>query len=668
VEDPDRRRQLGEDDAAWLRYYFGDVFYNPFTDDQLEIIHDCGEVLKYGLKKCKAAPRGDGKSSIVKYLMLKYALYRQVRFPLVIAATGGKAKGITGSLKRKLAAKKQTPFSRDFPLECYVAQYVDPWPSRAKNVTANGGRSVHVEWGTAEGHFILPTWEDEEAIGPIIKAIGWSSDELQGCNVYDMRPDCLMLDDLDSRDSLAAEDGVVAGKIEEAIEKTIAGLKGQSRKLGQYYLCTITSTKAAAYKYSDPKQKPAWGGSRKAAIKTWPTNIAMWDKYVQMRQKGMQDGDPNARDAHNFYLANREAMDEGAEVSNPYNFEADLLEDGSQKEVSNLQNSFNFIADGSREAFDTEYQNDPPKKEDFFENKVSPYVVSSCAGEYQRKIVDSTSDMITRAIDVRKIELHHATLSVEKHRNHRIPDYDIQTHGSSETTVEQAEDLILGALHKLADDWEENPICDEHGTPRTTDLCLVDKGWVGNWTEDGTVKTWVTQPVEQFCMERGLRRWLPAKGQPNYRTPEPSDKCIVGDNWHMNRGNGETDDGKRSCTEVIWNASHWHLLVEELFLLPEDSVDRFELFEPTDGIFSNHKAFGEHIKVGAEQLKQQLTRGTRSRKPRFVRDHWWDSVAMALVAKSIERWFRGNLVAKKPPRGGRPGRQSHSQPQEIGAR
>src|SRR5690606_27275827 len=96
--------------------------------------------------------------------------------------------------------------------------------------------------------------------------LGITSDELQGCNVYDQRPDFVILDDLDSRDSLAAEDGLIAAKIEEAIDKTIAGLGGQSRRLGQFMICTITSRDSAAFKYSDPAVKPSYSGERIAAI------------------------------------------------------------------------------------------------------------------------------------------------------------------------------------------------------------------------------------------------------------------------------------------------------------------------------------------------------------------------------------------------------------------
>ena len=119
---------------------------------------------------------------------------------------------------------------------------------------------------------------------------------------------------------------------------------------------------------------------------------------------------------------------------------------------------------------------------------------------------------------------------------------------------------------------------------------------------------------------------------------------IIGDHWHMNRGEGK----ERRCTEVIWDADHWHLLVEELFMVPDDDRDRFTLFIPSDSIWTNHKAFGEHITVDAEVFKGSKNEGSRSRKPRFVRDHWWDSAAMMLVGQCVEVWFRANLKPARP--------------------
>ena len=660
-EDISRRERLGQDDAAWLQFYLSDVFYNPFTDDQLDTIDQCGRTLKYGMKKCKAAPRGDGKSSIVKYLALKYALYRQLRFPLVVAATHTKARGITGSLKKRLAAKKSTRLSADFPLECHTARYVDPWPSRARNVTANGLRSIHVEWGA--DYFILPTWADNE-MGSIVMALGYTSDDLQGCNVLDIRPDFVMLDDLDSRDSLASEDGKIAAKIEEVVDKTVAGLGGQSRGLGQYMICTITSREAAAYKYSDLEQKPAWDGERVSAIKEWPDGslkegdelpaiIGHWGTYIEKRQNGMQrpeNKDLFGREAHQYYLDNREAMDAGAVLSNPNNFESDELPDGTQKQVSALQRCMDFIADHGIYAFLTDYQNDPPKSDDAMQTVLTPYhVANNCTGVMERLEVDSSAKMVVAGVDVRKIELHWLSLASDDVRRSLICDYNTRAHGGTETTVEQSETLIRDALDRLAERLAEGPV-DENGIVHPHDLVLIDKGWMGSWKdEDGEVKTWVTQPVEEFCIAAGLRRFIPAHGISRYVTPEFKPKQnTIGDNWHMNLGRGS----KRRCTEIIWSKPHWTQKVEELFLMQSDSPDAFEMFAPpNEAPWTRHTSFANHIECGLKDYYEKYHDAPKPKaaEKRRRKDHWFDSLVMALVARSVETQLRERDSNKKQP-------------------
>lgn len=417
----ERRTALEADDEGWLRTYCADVFYNPFTNHQRRIIANCADSFLYGTKKCDAAPRGDGKSSIVKYLSLKYAMSRQLRFPLIVAATGDKAKSSLKSLKKRLTSRLPSSalLREDYPFETSVAQYVDEWSSRAKNAIARWEdegadkiRPVNCEWGAT--WLILPTWDGgDESIGPIIMSLGITSNELQGCNIYDQRPDFVMLDDLDSRDSLAAEDGVVAGKIEETVDKTIAGLGGQNRGLGIYMLCTITSRASAAYKYSDPVQKPSFSGQRISAIKTWPDRADLWQQYIELRcyGKGQKDDegaivDPHGRKAHQLYLDNLEEMNRGAALSNPYNFERTILPDGSQKEVSNLQRCYDYIADWGMTSFLTEHQNDPPEDSGIVESGISPLLVQKQVSGYERGVVPDGCTILVQGVDVGKWRFH----------------------------------------------------------------------------------------------------------------------------------------------------------------------------------------------------------------------------------------------------------------------
>src|SRR6185369_4809436 len=112
------------------------------------------------------------------------------------------------------------------------------------------------------------------------------------------------------------------------------------------------------YKYSDPTQKPAFSGVRIAALKTWPDRADLWERYTELRQNGKstigKDNtpvDPFGREAHRFYEANREAMDAGATLSNPYNFETDALPDGSPRHLSALQKLYDYIADKGMRSF-----------------------------------------------------------------------------------------------------------------------------------------------------------------------------------------------------------------------------------------------------------------------------------------------------------------------------
>ena len=344
-----------------------------------------------------------------------------------------------------------------------------------------------------------------------------------------------------------------------------------------------------------------------------------------------------------FYLANREAMDTGV-VMLADNYKPINTKSGRQAVHSAIQEAFNKISDTSMQAFKAEYQNDPEEVGEDFRSKIEPHTVISCESDFDRFGAAEDVQIVVAGVDVRKTELHYARLASGETIKNQISDYDVRGHGTSETTVEQAERLILDGLNALDELWAETPLIDSNGTPRTIDLVLIDKGWLGNWKEDGQRKTWASQPVESFCLSKDLRRYIPAKGAPNYQSPAPSRDVIIGDNWHINRGKGQA----RQCSEVIWNAEHWHSLVEDLFSSGDES-ERFHLFVATDGVHKGHDRLSHHIREGADELLELRKKGTASRKSKYRRDHWWDAIAMALVARSVEFMLRERQANRRTP-------------------
>lgn len=663
-----RREDCEADDVLWLRTYCPTVFYNPFTPHQLRIIEDCSETLRYGTRKCKAAPRGDGKSSIVKYLAQKYAMTRRVRFPLIVAATGKKAGDSLDSIKRRMSGGGRIETDRktrrkafiprnalgeDYPLECAVAAYVDPWPSRARNVVANNGRSVAVEWGPE--HLIIPTWEDEEPLGPIIMALGVTSDNIQGCNIYDLRPDFVMLDDLDSRDSLSAEDGVVARKIEEAIDKTIGGMAGQSRQLGQFYLCTITSRDAAAYKYSDPLQKAAWSGERIPAILAWPTRMDMWETYQELRQHGQatmgDDGrpvDPHGREAHRFYEANREAMDEVAVLSNPFNYLTTVLPDGTMTHLSAMQKLFDFISDNGMDAFLTEYQNDPPEESGPVESGITPRRIQTQLNGLERKIVPRCCKVITQGIDCRKVALHFVVRAWDEVAScgHTI-DYGVEeVHGTTVGSDQGLDEAIKRALRSRMEAVREAGYMNEDGEVLPVHFTLVDAGWR-------------TDAIYAVCKELGVGI-MPAMGhgksagcaRANFSpVQQRTDTRIPGDGWFMSAQSDGT-------WLVNMDADRWKAWEHDRWMTDPGKPGCMYLYgEPSDGRGrlsadeKGHMSYAKH--VTSEVEVEDVVRGAMVRrwKAKSENNHYLDASYMASVAANIKgvRLIRRDKPATQAP-------------------
>lgn len=624
------------------------------------------ETLQHGGDEMLLASRGEGKTCYLRAMVWKSVSEGKLDFVAFISATGEDAKNSAVAIQ-DMTMRSETYLAL-YPEIAVPCIAVGSTPQLAKHMRATGFRFDDGKT-KFEQHPISFSWTSEEINMPDVPGspsarammrFRGADSPIRGLNILGRRPKVVAIDDLDTPDT--TNNPAVANKVVDRVNLDIGGLGSPTNRISRIMLATLPKSGCGvAHAFAEAGHPFVVRRFRYLVEK--PHRWDMWMDYVRRRQRGKKaDGDKYGRAAHKFYLANREEMDAGAEVSNPWRFSEQILPDGTQLQVSALQNYFDEWADKGEFFCRCELDNETIVSEDRIESRLETGHVLSCEGDFQRQLVAPTTQMIVRGIDVRKTELHFSLMASDDDRRHRIVDYDVRSHGTSETTVEQAESLILEGLHRLADEWDRGSI-DWDGGEHRCDLTLIDKGWMGNWSEDGERKTWATQPVETFCMQRGLRRWLPAKGAPNYRSPTPSDDVIIGDNWHMNRGAG----AERACTEVIWNAEHWHALVADLFMLPPDDDHRFELFVSEDGVWTNHKRFTGHIVEGAEELAERRQRATRTRKPKFRRDHWWDSCAMMLVARSIEEWFRENLISRsrKPPA---TRRLQPSETHEIGAR
>jgi hypothetical protein len=676
IADRDRRTELETDDAAWLKFYLPKVFKFPFTRSQKYYIDTFAECLEYGASKCVAAPRGDGKSSIARYLAMKYALTRQVRFPLILNATGDKAKKTLAAIKNHLRARSG-PLADDYPLETTIARYIAVAPARAINAT------VHMHPVTAcwSGEFmIMPQFTDAEDVpanllydygvqsddelSGIIMAVGWKSDQIQGCNVFDIRPDFVMLDDLDNRDSLASEIGTVAEKIEAQIETNVAGLVGLGERLGMLMLCTVPARTSAAYRYSDPEIKPAWSGVRVRRIETWPNDTGKWDHYIDLRQRGQKtvgsDGKPvdkHAREAHRYYQENQPAMDAGAVLSNPYDFDPRSLPDGTPKQLTALQKCYDFIADHGKEAFETEYQNNPPRPTEEEQSVLTTFHIrANCRTGYDVGIVPDNTTAVTCGADVQLNGLHTITIAWSDIGAGSIIDFSfIPFEGVEGRPASACESHVLGGLQSwwswvLDNPWGQTD--DEPGQGWVPDFTLIDSGWKD--------REWGTQPVYTLARQDGFRRVWPCRGMPNWR-PRKAVMTPGKELFPMAQINLARIDGTW-IAEL--DADAHKLKVHHAFMLRTDQPGSLALYNPPrDEVgrekWHRHQNYAGHIL--SEEWQKQLNgtyawvpEGSRPGRRRYQKaNHYLDATAYAVAAWNIlqfrtEQAKRQTKPAPKP--------------------
>lgn len=643
-KDPARRIDLEHNSPAWLRFYLPHVFYNPFTADQISLITEAEETLRYGTSKCRAMRRGGGKSSILRYLEMKHALHRSIAFGLLLCATGPKADSGLDSIKAQLRCRRDAPLAQDYPLECSLARYVGAWPSKANNLTMRWededkevSRSIRMEW--SRDQIILPTFADEEdGFGPILKCLGVLSDQLQGCNVYDVRPDWVLLDDLDSRDSLAAADGTIANKLETIIDQNVAGLGGPGKRLGQFMLCTIPSRRSIAFKYSDPTQKPSYSGMRIPSIKIWPERKDLWEQYIAERQDGQVPDakgvtpDPFGRLSHQLYQDNFEEMNRGAVLSDENDFNKELLPDGTPMHLSALQKCYDYIADKGLTSFQTEHQNDPPEDENVETTSITPRLIASRISSYKQGACPAEDDVVLTAYcDTGKYALHWAITWWRPGAIGGVADYGIvEVHGTgSDSTTQTLNLAILNALLRWRDDLIQKPIRDINGIERKINLAMINSAGAdpkaGAW-DDAVWEFIRSVGGSPFAASIGIGKQFNAgKSAPDRR---------VGEHWFA------TVQPRHRNWLYCLDATHWKRWCHERFLTPtldENNQRRsgsLALFVPTEA--RQHHSFTHHICAELWEETFVPGKGLKSgMKMVSKNNHWLDALAGCCAASSL---------------------------------
>ena len=257
------------------------------------------------------------------------------------------------------------------------------------------GERTRITWTSNE--IVLPTVEGSRASGIIVRVAGITG-RIRGMKFKrsdgrNVRPSLVVIDDPQTSES--------AGSLEQTRKRVrvlagdILGLAGPGQKISGIMPCTIIRPGDMADIILNRNTHPDWNGEKTRMVYRFPTNMKLWEEYAEIRAEALRT-EGNFQKATEFYLANREAMDAGAEVSWEARFNHD--------EVSALQHAMNLKFQDEA-AFQSEYQNDPLPDDTADDSLLSVDEICAKINGLARRRVPLKCDRLTMFVDVVRQEV-----------------------------------------------------------------------------------------------------------------------------------------------------------------------------------------------------------------------------------------------------------------------
>ena len=626
VVNPDRKVACERNFQLFCESYFPETYALAWSPDHLKVIEKIETAVLRGGLFALALPRGSGKTTITESAALWSMLYGHREFVVLIGATESAALELLDSLKTELEVNER--LAEDFPEVCYPVAQLEGIANRCAGQLYKGERT-RITWTSNE--IVLPTVEGSRASGIIVRVAGITG-RIRGMKFKrsdgrNVRPSLVVIDDPQTSES--------AGSLEQTRKRVrvlagdILGLAGPGQKISGIMPCTIIRPGDMADIILNRNTHPDWNGEKTRMVYRFPTNMKLWEEYAEIRAEALRT-EGNFQKATEFYLANREAMDAGAEVSWEARFNHD--------EVSALQHAMNLKFQDEA-AFMSEYQNDPLPDDTADDSLLSVDEICAKINGLARRRVPLKCDRLTMFVDIQKALLFYVVIAWAEDFTGAVIDYgswpDQHRHEYSladanpsiQTLFPKAgfEGALYAALSALTDEclgreWER-----EDGAVLKIERALVD----ANWGQS-------TDVVYQFCRQSSHAgvilpshgRYVGASSKPmtEYRKQQ-GDR--LGFNWMI-----PNVAGKRAIRHVIYDTNYWKSFIHARLAVPVGDKGSLTLYGRIPGA---HQLFAEHLT--AEYRVKTQGRGRTvdewKLKPQSHDNHFLDCVAGCAVCGSM---------------------------------
>ena len=627
VADPERKARAARDFRFFCEAYFPLTFHLNWSADHLKVINRIEQAVMSGGLFSMAMPRGSGKTTICECACIWAALNGHREFVCLIGSDEGHAMDMLESIKMELDGNEL--LLADYPEVVFPIQALDGIANRCNGQLYQGERT-HIGWTARE--IVLPTMPGSVASGAIVKVAGITG-RIRGMKYKradgrTVRPTLVVIDDPQTDESArslsqcATRESILAG--------AILGLAGPGKKISGIMPCTVIRPGDMADNILSREKHPEWNGERTRMVYSFPSDDKLWMRYGELRAESLRMfGD--MRLATEFYLSNRVAMDDGAEIAWPERFNHD--------ELSAIQHAMNLKLQDEA-AFFAEYQNEPLPEVKASDNELTTDQIAGKLNRIDRQLVPIGANHLTMFIDVQATLLFYAVIAWEGDFTGYLVDYgtypdqkrpyftlrDARATLAVATKAGGLEGCIYAGLERLTADRLTREWKRDDGAMLRIEKCLIDANWGSS-----------TDVVYQFCRQSQFAgivmpshgRFVGASSQPfsEYKR-KPGDR--VGHNWRI-----PNVHGKRAVRHVVYDTNFWKTFIHARLAVAMGDRGCLSHFGDTP---ETHRLLAEHL--SAEYRVRTEGRGRIvdewKQRPERGDNHWFDCVVGCAVAASMQ--------------------------------
>jgi len=611
----------------WLRHHGGEAFISPWSKDHLRIMSKIGMAINKGGMFALAAPRGHGKSTILKWVTAYVLLTGMRKYVVVIAATAELAQAIVDFVRQQII--ESDTLHAHYPHVTTYARATDGKAIKARYQLRADGKASGILWSKTTLVFpevLTADGKNYPSNGAILEVHGltgairgkWKDTKTGKV----LRPDFVIMDDPQTRES--AESPSQCAMRERIITGDVLGLGGPKKRIAAVMPCTIIRKGDLADRFLDHKQHPEWQGETCRMVEKWPDEQdGLWKEYENIYREEAGEGRGWDK-ATAFYKTNRVKMDAGSIVSWKHR-----VRDG---EVSALQTAENLLIETGPQ-FWAEYQNDP-KDLIAASYRLESKQIQNHQAPWDRGVIPNQSRIVIASVDINRVGLHWVMVGFDQQMSAHVCTYGRWPEGG-EVWPENAPELarkqgIFTALTGLAKHIATIPIS-RAGQRVRPSMLLVDRGYE-------------PEAVHKFCQQGSFPfRLIPCRGYAALKYG-PRKATLVGkpfENGHVTESNlGQF---------IAFNADAIREIMQRAWLGDAGIPGGATLYKSDP---RQHVSFSDHLCAEKLRQKYQTDAGMRwewAHEPGVQWD-WGDAMSMAYVgAAQAGLNTQGFYAVKKRP-------------------